>query len=147
MTYFKTRGLVFILFFCCFREVILVMNYRFTSWALGSIRVRGWGGERRLKLREIPNHWAAEVTLARLPTVCLRHHLILVPSLILSVSHLLLGYSQCLHLCVSLSLCLCFYLFLSLLSFHLSQSLVLIETVLSSSKESRIMYFYVCFIH
>lgn len=145
MTYFKTRGLVLILFVCCFREVILVMNYRFTSWALGSIRVGG--GECRLKLRESPSHWAAEITLARLPASCLRHHLILVPSLILSVSHLLLGYSQCLHLCVSLSLSASVSTFLSLLSFHLSQSLVLIKTVLSSSKESRIMYFYVSFIH
>lgn len=120
MTYFKTRGLVLILFFCCFREVILVMNYRFTSWALGSIRLRGWGGERRLKLREIPNHWAAEVTLARLPAACLRHHLILVPSLILSVSHLLLGYSQCLHLCVSLSASVSTSFFLSCLSTSLN---------------------------
>lgn len=53
MTYFKTRGLVLILFVCCFREVILVMNYRFTSWALGSIRVQGGvGGEQAKAPRE-----------------------------------------------------------------------------------------------
>lgn len=107
MTYFKTRGLVLILFVCCFREVILVMHYRFTSWALGSIRVRGGGGgERRLKLRGSPNHWAAEITLARLPASCLRHRLILVLSDPECVSPSLRLFSVSSSMCFSFSLLL-----------------------------------------
>lgn len=118
MTYFKTRGLVLILFVCCFREVILDMSYRFTSWALGSIRELG--GRCRARFWVSPDSWAAKVKLAGLSTF--------LPSLLPdSCPHSDCEYLTFSQVILSVSI-LCFspflslFLFLSCLSFHPSIS-------------------------